>query len=121
MWYQTCIKCNENKSDDEFNWKIKGQRKSTECKKCSSERAKKQHAERKTKQKLETTEKICIGCNYLKQSTEFGKAQHLQDGLTNKCKICLSNYRKSDLMTIYYEERKACGKQQETLLKYRTT
>ena len=111
-----CVICHVEKSIDQFSMRNSRIRR-TECKDCLSEKAKASYEKRKLVKKVTSSEKICIKCNESKGSVEFNKHPSNYDGLSNKCKLCLSRYYQSDVIRSYL--KKKSGKQREANAKYR--
>ncbi len=92
----------------------------TECRNCFNNKNKQNYEKRKLQIKIQVDEKKCITCQIIKRLSEFGIAKHTKDGFENKCKECISDYRKSDIMKEYFREKKESGRQYTILNRYRT-
>jgi len=117
---KTCRICKTEKPLTEFH-KRSATTYRTECKQCHSEINRKRHQNRKKREKIWVNQKLCISCQQVKKRDSFGVASHTIDGLDNKCKQCLSEYRQSDIMKEYQTQKKASGKQKEISDKYRNS
>jgi len=94
-----CKECKIEKSILDFH--KKGSSFRSYCKDCSSLKNKLKHQEKRSVEKTFIESKVCIKCGESKNRIEFGEFKASKDGLSNKCKKCISNYRKSDNMVNY--------------------
>jgi hypothetical protein len=114
----TCNECGISKEEYEF-YKRKSGSVRRECKSCLSIKNKQRLSIIKIQTKETITEKLCVICNKKYDINHFVVTKIRKDGYSNKCKDCLKEYRKSDVIKSYLNDKKNSGRQNITAKNYR--